>query len=57
MKTIELALQEAAKPGFWGQIQIDYQNGEPVVMRKIETTNLKKAEEETRRHESQFRTK
>jgi hypothetical protein len=55
MKTIELALQEAAKPGFWGQIQIDYQNGEPVVIRKIETTNLKKAEEETRRHAATFR--
>ena len=55
MKTIELALQEATKPGFWGQIQIDYQNGEPVVIRKIETTNLKKAEEETRRHAATFR--
>jgi hypothetical protein len=53
MKTIELALQEAAKPGFWGQIQIDYQNGEPLVIRKIETTNLKKAED-NKRHAAKF---
>jgi len=40
MKTIQLALREAAKPGFWGQIQIDYQDGQPVLIRKTETTKL-----------------
>lgn len=40
MSKIEKKLQEASDPDFWGQIQIDYQAGKPVVVRKIETTKL-----------------
>jgi hypothetical protein len=51
MNDVEKALQTASTHGFWGQIQIDYQDGEPVVIRLIQTTNLKKAED-NRRHEA-----
>ena len=37
MSKIEKKLQEAQSPDFWGQIQIDYQAGKAVVVRKIET--------------------
>jgi hypothetical protein len=40
MSKIEKKLQEAQSPDFWGQIQIDYQAGKAVVVRKIETIKL-----------------
>lgn len=49
MTKIEKKLQEAQRPDFWGQIQIDYQAGKPVVVRKIETTKLNDDDEDNNR--------
>jgi hypothetical protein len=35
-----LALRRAAKSGFWGQIQLDYQDGKTVVVRIMETMKV-----------------
>jgi hypothetical protein len=34
------ALEDAARTGMWGNIQIDFQHGEPVVIRISETQKL-----------------
>lgn len=34
------ALQDAVRRGFWGQIQIDFQHGEPVLLRIAETVKI-----------------
>jgi hypothetical protein len=47
-QTIERKLAEASEPSFWGQLQIDYQAGQPVVVRKIETTKLTNDEDNNR---------
>jgi hypothetical protein len=56
MSEIERALKKASDPKFWGQLQVDFQGGKPVVIRTIETTNLKaKArDEETNREDDKF---
>jgi len=33
-------LAELARARFWGSVQIDYQNGEPTLVRKTETTKV-----------------
>jgi hypothetical protein len=48
MDQIEKAFSEAGRLGFWGQIQVDYQNGMPVVIRKIETTKIHNNEDNNR---------
>ena len=40
-REIQTILQEAETPGFWGQVQVDYQDGKPVVARKSETIKLR----------------
>jgi hypothetical protein len=41
MKGIDHVLQEAKTPGFWGHIELDFADGELVVIRKTQTTKLK----------------
>jgi hypothetical protein len=43
------ALQDAVKKRFWGQIQIDFQRGEPTVLRVSETRKLSTAQENNSR--------
>jgi hypothetical protein len=50
MNDIEEILRKAAAPGFWGQVQVDYQDGVPVVVRKTETIKLLR-NEDNKRHE------
>jgi len=33
-------LAELTRSRFWGSVQIDYQNGEPTLVRKTETTKV-----------------
>jgi hypothetical protein len=40
--------ESCSDPNFWGQLQIDYQAGQPVVVRKIETTKLTNDEDNNR---------
>jgi hypothetical protein len=40
LKPIIAALQDAARRGLWGQIQIDFQHGEAVMLRIAETVKL-----------------
>jgi hypothetical protein len=49
MNDIEEILRKAATPGFWGQVQVDYQDGVPVIVRKTETIKLRK-DEDNKRH-------
>jgi len=37
---ISKILDELTRARFWGCIQIDYQNGEPTLIRKTETTKV-----------------
>ena len=53
MNKIEKALQQAGKPGFWGQIQIDYQDGKPVVVRLTSTDKI--YDEENNSHGRQYK--
>lgn len=46
LKPIIAALQDAARRGFWGQIQIDFQHGEAVLLRIAETVKLSTKERE-----------
>ena len=39
-ESIAKALLEAGRPEFWGTIEIDYQNGAPVVLRVTKTEKL-----------------
>jgi hypothetical protein len=41
MKDLTAVLKEASSPGFWGHVELDYNDGELVVIRKTETTKLK----------------
>jgi hypothetical protein len=41
MKDLTSVLKEASSPGFWGHVELDYNDGELVVIRKTETTKLK----------------
>jgi hypothetical protein len=41
VKGLESVLQEANTPGFWGHIELDFNDGELVVIRKTETTKLR----------------
>jgi hypothetical protein len=43
------ALREAVSKKFWGQIQIDFQHGEPTVLRVSETRKLCNAKENNTR--------
>lgn len=52
MTKVDEALKKASSPGFWGQIQVDYRDGKPAVIRVIETTNLR---DEEKRSEKTYR--
>jgi hypothetical protein len=41
MKNLDRVIQEASAVGFWGQVELDFNDGELVVIRKTETTKLK----------------
>jgi hypothetical protein len=45
MDKVTETLKKASAPGFWGQVQIDYRDGKPAVVRLIETTNLNRDED------------
>lgn len=53
MSKVDETLKKASTPGFWGQVQIDYRDGKPAVVRLIETTNLDR--EEDKRNEKTHR--
>ena len=53
MDRVDETLKKASSPGFWGQVQIDYRDGKPAVVRLIETTNLNREEE--KRNEKPYR--
>jgi hypothetical protein len=52
MDKVTETLKKASAPGFWGQVQIDYRDGKPAVVRVIETTNLR---HEEKRNEKTYR--
>jgi hypothetical protein len=54
--SLQKILQEAERSGFWGQVQVDYQNGKPVVVRKTETTKLRE-EDNTRDDQPRYNTR
>ena len=39
-KDISKILDDLTRSKFWGSVQIDYQNGEPTLVRKTETTKV-----------------
>jgi hypothetical protein len=41
MSELDKVLEEARTHGFWGHIELDYNDGQLVVIRKTETTKLK----------------
>ena len=47
-RTLEKMLNELRASKFWGQVQIDYQNGEAVLIRKTQTYKLKENNHEPR---------
>jgi hypothetical protein len=53
MDKVTETLKKASAPGFWGQVQIDYRDGKPAVVRLIETINVKA--DEDRRNEKVYR--
>lgn len=53
VEEVQQVISSASRPGFWGSVQIDYQDGIAVVVRKTETLNLKKAEDNRRHHANQ----
>jgi hypothetical protein len=52
MNDIEEILRNAAAPGFWGQVQVDYQDGVPLVVRKTETIKLRNEDNKRERNRS-----
>jgi hypothetical protein len=53
MDKVPEVLKKAHVPGFWGQVQFDYRDGKPALIRLIETTNLNR--DEDRRNEKIYR--
>jgi hypothetical protein len=41
MPELDKILEEARSHGFWGHIELDFNDGELVLIRKTETTKLK----------------
>jgi len=56
LEEVQQAIKSAGRPGFWGSVQIDYQDGKPVVIRTVATNNLKvrTREEETDRAHDKY---
>jgi len=53
MDKVTETLKNASTPGSWGQVQIDYRDGKPALVRLIETTNLKA--DEDKRNDKTYR--
>lgn len=49
LQEVVAALQDAVKKKLWGQVQIDFQHGEPTVLRVSETRKLPTAKENNAR--------
>ena len=52
MNEILAMLQKAQTENFWGQIQVDFQNGAIIVIRRTET--IKPGKETLRPHDSRY---
>lgn len=44
------AIEDCRKKHVWGQLQVDFRNGNPVVLRVSETTIINEHEEENKSH-------
>ncbi|HKF05621.1 MAG TPA: hypothetical protein VKB49_25100 [Candidatus Sulfotelmatobacter sp.] len=53
MDEVGKALKKVSVSGFCGQIQIDFRDGKPAVIRVVETTNLNR--DEDKRNEKTYR--
>jgi len=51
MNDVVAMLQKAQKENFWGQIQVDFQNGEITIIRRTETIKVTNGRENNTRHE------
>jgi hypothetical protein len=52
---IERILREASEARFWGDIQLEYKDGQVILIRKTETIKLTGTTEKSRRYEAAYK--